>query len=799
MNPQIPTIKSEIVTNFVDKLGTPGSIPTEVVIETLNDIVDAIPDVDELVPVNGDKTINDRKTFTESLTIPDGIELQDSASIANIIQLPKDIRFQKLQRTIPDILVTTSAPNKCKDFLRLVPANNYCAVRIYAVNQDSTVKTFEFLAGYDALNENAWSTLVPLDVYNDRGQDFNIEIKKVAGFGPTNFGIIFRYRNTTGTNQPSQASLKVEFGLRLPAVGVNYDQFNILTTPEYDFSGGTSLYGQKLTRTPDGLNWVDVANKKFLKEGDVVPVDISGKTDKTYVDTQDGILDAKFANYLPTTQKGAASGLTPLGPDSKVPAQYLPAGAQVYKGTWNPVTNTPALADGVGTAGWTYRVTVAGDRNLGSGVISFLAGDDAIYNGTIWERNPDSLSVASVAGKTGDVTLVKSDVGLSNVDNTSDANKPVSTAQATAIGQREPAIANGTNAQFLRGDKTWQSFATTALAVALTGLGGVNTPITAAMTLLTALGNLQAQITAIITLLASKANLVGGKVPVGELPDFDLMTSVDNTQFDEITQGGVQKVSIKPALLGGGGTSFSQKEYFRTKNLQVWDWMNDTSVRPVIGGTNVITGTPAAQSYGTSTGTWLNKQARYGLDSGATAGSLSSVRQGYYQANLGTGFDFTYRFMIGDAAAVADARTFVGLQGSVVDLPIAAAEPSAAFNIIGFGNDSTDTNLQLMYNDGAGAATKINLGANYPTNTRSADVYEVNIKSIAGAISWSIIRYAASTGAIVNQTSGTIAAGTAKLPAIDQRLMTNAIRSNSASALAVRLVHFIMILEWQSL
>jgi hypothetical protein len=40
--------------------------------------------------------------------------------------------------------------------------------------------------------------------------------------------------------------------------------------------------------------------------------------------------------------------------------------------------------------------------------------------------------VASVAGKTGTVTLVKGDVGLGNADNTSDANKPVSTAQATA-------------------------------------------------------------------------------------------------------------------------------------------------------------------------------------------------------------------------------------------------------------------------------------------------------------------------------------------------------------------------------
>lgn len=42
--------------------------------------------------------------------------------------------------------------------------------------------------------------------------------------------------------------------------------------------------------------------------------------------------------------------------------------------------------------------------------------------------------VSSVAGQSGDVTLTKADVGLSNVDNTSDVNKPVSTAQSTAIG-----------------------------------------------------------------------------------------------------------------------------------------------------------------------------------------------------------------------------------------------------------------------------------------------------------------------------------------------------------------------------
>lgn len=42
-----------------------------------------------------------------------------------------------------------------------------------------------------------------------------------------------------------------------------------------------------------------------------------------------------------------------------------------------------------------------------------------------------TAGVSSIAGETGDVTLA--DINLDNVDNTSDANKPVSTAQQTAL------------------------------------------------------------------------------------------------------------------------------------------------------------------------------------------------------------------------------------------------------------------------------------------------------------------------------------------------------------------------------
>src|SRR5690606_27088623 len=50
---------------------------------------------------------------------------------------------------------------------------------------------------------------------------------------------------------------------------------------------------------------------------------------------------------------------------------------------------------------------------------------------TLLAAPPDA--VLSVNGQTGTVLLTKSDIGLGNVDNTSDADKPISDATATAL------------------------------------------------------------------------------------------------------------------------------------------------------------------------------------------------------------------------------------------------------------------------------------------------------------------------------------------------------------------------------
>lgn len=60
-------------------------------------------------------------------------------------------------------------------------------------------------------------------------------------------------------------------------------------------------------------------------------------------------------------------------------------------------------------------------------------------------------TVDSVAGKTGVVALVKGDVGLGNVDNTTDLLKPISTATQTALDLKQDDLVSGTNIKTING------------------------------------------------------------------------------------------------------------------------------------------------------------------------------------------------------------------------------------------------------------------------------------------------------------------------------------------------------------
>jgi hypothetical protein len=144
-----------------------------------------------------------------------------------------------------------------------------------------------------------------------------------------------------------------------------------------------------------------------------------------------GITDA-----INTNQKGAINGVASLGSDGKVPSAQLPSYVDdVVEAT--TLTSFP-------TTGETSKIYIALDTNKAYR-----------WSGTVYVYIT-SGAVDSVAGKTGVVTLVKGDVGLSNVDNTSDVNKPVSTATQTALNGKAStaAVTTSVNGLMIAADKS---------------------------------------------------------------------------------------------------------------------------------------------------------------------------------------------------------------------------------------------------------------------------------------------------------------------------------------------------------
>ncbi|WP_051140892.1 phage tail protein [Azospirillum brasilense] len=136
---------------------------------------------------------------------------------------------------------------------------------------------------------------------------------------------------------------------------------------------------------------------------------------------------------IATSEKGAANGVTPLGSDGKVPASYLPSYVDDVL-EFSATGNFPA-------SGETGKIYVATGTNKtyrwsGSGYVEISASPgstDAVPEGAAnlyftTARAAAAAPVKTVAGKSGDVTLSKADVGLGSVDNTADSAKAVASA-----------------------------------------------------------------------------------------------------------------------------------------------------------------------------------------------------------------------------------------------------------------------------------------------------------------------------------------------------------------------------------
>jgi hypothetical protein len=137
--------------------------------------------------------------------------------------------------------------------------------------------------------------------------------------------------------------------------------------------------------------------------------------------SQVGLGNVLNVAQVPASEKGASNGVATLDVDGQLTPSQIPLvllGAMKYTSGWNASTNTPAIpAASEDNRGHYYRVQVAGTTSIG-GETDWSVGDLVVSNGSAWEKYDQTDQVTSVAGKSGAVTLVSSDVGLGAVENT---------------------------------------------------------------------------------------------------------------------------------------------------------------------------------------------------------------------------------------------------------------------------------------------------------------------------------------------------------------------------------------------
>ena len=161
------------------------------------------------------------------------------------------------------------------------------------------------------------------------------------------------------------------------------------------------------------------------------------------------------------TEKAVANGVATLDVNGKVVLTQIPDSvlSQLqYMGIHNFSSSLPAATQ----KGQYWIASVSGN--------GYIAGDWAVWNGTAFDKVDNTDAVATVAGRTGNVVLTKSDVGLSLVDNTADSAKPVSTAQQTALNLKaniaSPTLTGVPTAPTASAGTNTTQLATTAFVIA---------------------------------------------------------------------------------------------------------------------------------------------------------------------------------------------------------------------------------------------------------------------------------------------------------------------------------------------
>lgn len=148
---------------------------------------------------------------------------------------------------------------------------------------------------------------------------------------------------------------------------------------------------------------------------------VSGAFGRTLLGTADATAAKSALGLAAVATSGSASDIT----TGTLPTSVLPP---LAINEITPVATQAAMLALVAQRG---DMAIRTDINR-----TFVLATDSPTTLADWKQITSGGDVTSVAGRSGAVTLTKTDVGLANVDNTADSAKPVSTAQDAADNLR---------------------------------------------------------------------------------------------------------------------------------------------------------------------------------------------------------------------------------------------------------------------------------------------------------------------------------------------------------------------------
>ena len=246
--------------------------------------------------------------------------------------------------------------------------------------------------------------------------------------------------NTSDANKPVSTATSTALSGKEPTITAG-------TTAQY-YRGDKSFQTLNQDAVPSGTtNKVFTATQETKLAG-VATGATANSTDATllartnHTGTQLAATISDFSTAVTgvTGTKGAANGYASLDSGGKVPVAQLPNSIMEYQGTWNASTNTPTLANGTGSAGDVYRVSVAGTALS----LTFEVGDYIIYNGSTWEKSDTTVAEISDSGVIGR-ELVQAETAASaraTIGATATGSAVVTAANAAAARSAISAIAH---------------------------------------------------------------------------------------------------------------------------------------------------------------------------------------------------------------------------------------------------------------------------------------------------------------------------------------------------------------------